>query len=375
MTKETIVIYTQYYPPVANACTSRVNNFVLALKDTYKIKIVTWMPNYPTWIKEKWYKWKLFKKEIGKHWEEICHTYELAWKNEWSLFRLLNYISFLISSFIYGLFMKKPKMIIVTSPPLFTAISVLGIHKIRRIPYILDIRDLWPESVVALWYMKKKSISYKVFSFLETSLYKNAYKVVWVTQGICDFIKNKNIAQDKIFLQYNISEKVRKTNAWVDPYIVIKWRENYEKICLFAGNMNEAYDFDATAKHIKTNAKNFFVFIWDGSKKQYLKDKISMQGNVLFLDRMPKEQLLKYLYYSDQILVPLCDDKFYEWTFPAKWIEWIVNRKEIIFFGPKNGEFKIFLDEMNLNSDYVNTEIFEFSWFQKNITNLISNEG
>jgi hypothetical protein len=84
----------------------------------------------------------------------------------------------MISSFIYGLFIKKPDKIIVSSPPLFTAISVLLINKIRKIPYVLEVRDLWPESVVALGYMNKNSLSYKIFSKIEKSLYFNAEHII-----------------------------------------------------------------------------------------------------------------------------------------------------------------------------------------------------
>ena len=356
--KKKIHIYTQYYFPVSNACSNRIEKYILALKDEYHIKIITWMPNYPTWIKEKKYKWRLFKKEIWQYSEKIIRTYEIATKNEWTISRLLNYSSFMISSFLYGLFTKKPDVIIVTSPPLFTAIWVLLLHKIKKIPYILEIRDLWPESVVALWYMKKDSLSYKIFHYLELSLYKNASKIIWVTEGIVDFIKNLKL-NNNIYLQYNISEKIEniKNNPYLEFQDLIKWR----KITLFAWNMNEAYDFKKAFNYIKDNNDIFFIFIWDWSEKEKFENKTKNLENILFLERKNKKLINEFIYHSDKILVPLKDEKFYKWTFPVKWIEWIVNNKEIIFFWPKNWEFNSFLD--SLKNWKVSCKILEMEYF------------
>ncbi len=366
--KKTIHIYTQYYYPVSNACSNRAEKYVMALKDNYNIKIITWMPNYPTWVKEKKYKWKLLKKETWNFWEKIVRTYEFAAKNSWSILRTLNYLSFMISSFFYSLFTKKPDIIIVTSPPLFTAIWVLFLHKIKKIPYILEIRDLWPDSVVALWYMKEKSLSFKIFSYLEKSLYKNAQKIIGVTKWICDSIEKKGFTNDKIFLQYNVWEKI--DGKWFkNPYLefenLIKWRE----IAIFAGNMNEAYDFDKAFEYIKNNNDIFFVFIWDWSEKNKFQNNLKWLDNFLFLDRKTKKELNKFIYFCNKFFIPLKDEKFYKWTFPVKWIEWIVNDKEIIFLWPDKWEFNLFLEKFNKKE--TDFETLMFKYFKTNINWLI----
>ncbi len=365
--KRSIHIYSQYYFPVANACSNRVEKYVMALKNDYDITVVTWMPNYPTWVKSDEYKWKLFKKEYWNYWEKIVRTYEFATRNEGAFLRILNYISFMLSSFIYGFFSKKPDKIIVTSPPLFTAISVLLLNKIRNIPYILEIRDLWPDSVVALGFMKAGSLSYKVFSWFEIRLYENAEKVIWVTRGICESIEQKWYC-GKVFLQYNVTEKIN-WDELESPYVklndVIKWK----KIVLFAWNMNEAYDFSKTSKYIKKNIELFFVFIWDGSAKKDFQNALKWVDNVLFLDRMKKDNVDKYLYYCDSVLVPLKNEDFYKGTFPVKGIEGIVNGKEIIFFWPNDGEFNKFLKDLKSWKD--DSKKLKLEYFRDNVGWLV----
>lgn len=365
--KKIIHIYTQYYYPVANAASNRVEKYVKALKDDYDIKVITWIPNYPIWIKSSEYKWKIFKKEVWVLWEKIIRVYEFATKNEWLLGRIINFLSFMFSSFLYWLFTKKPDKIIVTSPPLFTAISVLLLHKIKRIPYVLEIRDLWPDSVVALWFIKN-SLIYKLFSWIEKSLYKNAESIIWVTKWICRTIENKWFNLDKINLQYNISEEVKLSdleNPYSEFFDKIKWR----KISLFAWNMNEAYDFDISSEYINNHNDIFFVFIWDWSQKVNFINNLLWLDNVIFFDRKSKNEIDLFLYYSDIVFVPLKNEKFYKWTFPVKGIEWIVNNKEIIFFGPEDWEFNNFL--IDLKNKKVNKYILEFEYFKKNIIWLL----
>lgn len=368
-----IHIYTQYYYPVANACSNRVEKYVKAFYKNYDITVVTWMPNYPSGIKSKQYKWKLLKKEVGNYDEKIFRTYELAVKNSWSFLRTLNYVSFLISSFIFGIFSKKPDKIIVTSPPLFTAISVLGIYKIRKIPYVLEIRDLWPDSVVALGYMSEKSLSFKVFSYLEKSLYRNAESIIWVTQWVCDAIIEKWIDVNKVKLQYNLSDEIQEKDVWDNPYIqykdLIKWR----KVSLFAGNMNEAYDFNEASEYISSHDDVFFIFIGEGSMKESFVNMTEWCDNILFLDRMPAAEVQTYIYYSDICFIPLKNEPFYNLTFPVKWIEWIVNNKEVIFLGSLQWEFAKFLKKYN---DWeVGKELFLIWGFSKNIKKVIDYES
>lgn len=360
-----IHIYTQYYFPVANACSNRAEKYVRAFSQDYDITIVTWMPNYPTWIKSKPYKYKLWRKEQWKYQEKIIRTYELAVKNSGSFLRTLNYISFLFSSLIYGLFSKKPDKIIVTSPPLFTAISVFCISKIRKIPYILEVRDLWPDSVVALWYMKEKSISFKVFSYLEKKIYLNAETIVWVTQWICDEIEKKWIEKKKIVLQYNLSDIINQNWVSESPYEKYQEKINGRKISLFAGNMNEAYDFIEAAKLISERQDIFFVFIGDGSMKHLLVSKTKWLDNIIFLERVSSDEIKSYIFYSDICFIPLKNEEFYNMTFPVKWIEAIVNKKDIIFLGPPKWEFANFLNKFRMKE--ISEELFLLTNFKINL--------
>lgn len=396
--QKTIHIYTQYYNPISNACANRVEKYVLALKDNYDIKVITWMPNYPTWVKDKEYKWKLFKKEIWNYGEQIIRTYEFASKNEWSFLRLLNYISFMISSFFYGLFSKKPDTIIVTSPPLFTALSVLLLYKLRKIPYILEIRDLWPDSVVALWFMKKESLSYKVFSYLEKSLYKNAEKIIWVTKWICKEIENKWVTKDKIVLQYNVfdinnqliynEEEINKT---IQKFNI----DTSKKIFIYAWNHSKAQNLYNIIFLAQEYSNWNFYFVWEWESKKELEEYVNKHkiNNIYFLWQQNKNDVYKLIYLSDYCIASLDNKNIFIDAIPTKILEYLAFDKKVIAFikwdladkiiknnswivyDKYNKEIKKDIDNFNYSKDSWKNLInkyFSFTNFKSNIQNLIS---
>lgn len=337
MNKKNIHIYTQYYSPVSNACSNRIEKYIMALKDNYDVKVITWMPNYPTWVKSSEYKWKLFKKETWTYWEEIIRTYEFATKNEWFIWRTLNYFSFMFSSSLYGLLNKKPDLIIVTSPPLFTAIWVLILNKIRKIPYILEIRDLWPDSIVALWFMKEDSLSYKLFSWFENSLYKNAQKIIWVTKWICNSIESKWIEKSKIDLFYNVFNTNQNLDyTWEELNEIIKKYnlDTSKKIFLYAWNHSKAQNL----YNILDLAKNYsnwnFYFLWDWETKNELEEysKNNNINNVYFLWQKSKQEVYKFIKISDFCLASLDNNPLFNHAVPTKILEYLAFWKTVICF-------------------------------------------
>ena len=395
--KKTIHIYTQYYWPVSNAPANRIANYVKALKDDFDITIITWMPNYPTWIKTKKYKYKLFLKEIWPYWEKIIRTYEFPTKNEWFLKRTLNYISYMLSSFFYWLFSKKPDLIIVTSPPLFSAIWVLWLNKIRKIPYIVDIRDLWPESVVALWLMRKESLSYKIFSWFENKIYKNTKYIIAVTKWIKQDIEKKWFKN--VILQYNIID-IKKLPKFSENELneikkQYKIPEN-KKIFVYTWNHSPAQNLWNIIKLAQNYKNGEFYMLWDGESKEEL-EKFSKENNIQnihFLWFQPKEVVYKFINIADFCISSLENNKLFNDAIPTKTLEYLAYWKPIIAFikwdlAEKIKQYQAWLvyDEYKdkiiedigkfkhneKNSKKLVEEYFSFDSFKKNILDLITN--
>ena len=378
--KKTIHIYTQYYFPISNAPANRIEKYVKALKDNYNITIITWMPNYPTGIKNKKYKWKSFLKETWPYWEKIVRTYEFATKNEWFIKRTLNYVSYMFSSFFYWLFSKKPDLIIVTSPPLFTAIWVLWLNKIKKVPYIVEIRDLWPESVVALWLMKKESLSYKIFSWFEKKIYDNAKKIIAVTKWIQKDIEK--MWYDKVVLQYNVFDSNNLKIFSKEELEKFKNKYNIpenKKIFIYAWNHSKAQYLENILNLAKDYKNWEFYMLWDGETKQELENIAKKENinNIHFLWFQDKETVYKFIQLSDFCITSLDNTKLFEDAVPTKTLEYLAYWKPVIAFlkwdlAEKIKDYKAWLSYEKYNSN-ITKDIVDFEHKKENSIKLIEN--
>ena len=130
----------------------------------HEITVITGIPNFPKGKVFKGYKNKLYQSKkidgilIKRVWTYIA-------PNEGFFFRILDYISFMVTSFLCGLFTKKHDIVIATSPQFFTLISGYLISIFKRTSLVIEIRDLWPESIVTVGAMKKSNVFYNRIIF------------------------------------------------------------------------------------------------------------------------------------------------------------------------------------------------------------------
>lgn len=235
-----------------------------------------------------------------------CHVSESY--NSGFAGRLWGYFSFMFSSLWGGIFKTKGKfdVIIVTSPPLFIGITGYLLSKIKRVPMVFEVRDLWPESAIDTGVLTNKFIIKLAFG-IEAFLYKKAKLINVLTPAFQKTLLNeKNVSSDKLILipnaaDFTLSEdvmqtfdrdKFRKEND-LDHYFVITYVgahgvANHLEQLLYAGKKLE-----------DTNV--LFLLIGQGMEKKRLIElsrEIS-NTNIRFLDSVPKKDVFKYIIASD----------------------------------------------------------------------------
>ena len=168
-------ILTQYYPPETGAPQNRLSDLAMQLRNAgFEVIVITAMPNYPKNEIFKPYKGKLFVAETIQD-ITIYRSWIFVGKSRSVIPRLLNYFSFVITSFFTGLFkLKKQDFILCESPPLFLGISGLLLSVFKKSKFIFNISDLWPESAEKLGVIKNKRIL-KLTEKLECYLYRKSY--------------------------------------------------------------------------------------------------------------------------------------------------------------------------------------------------------
>jgi glycosyltransferase involved in cell wall biosynthesis len=253
------------------------------------------------------YKGKYFKKkQHGKVDVIRCHVSESYNSN--FIGRLWGYFSFVSSSIWAGVFKAKGKfdVVVVTSPPLFIGVSGYILSRIKRAPYVFEIRDLWPESAIDTGVITNGAII-KVSYWLEKFIYKKAELINVLTPAFRDkLVDNKNINTEKIILVPNAAD-FSLSSKLVDSFDIKTFRTEHgfdgKFVIIYVGAHGVANHLDQvldTGKLlVDTNVE--FLLLGNGMEKARLVKRVEDEVicNVRFLDSVPKMDVFKYIMASD----------------------------------------------------------------------------
>jgi glycosyltransferase involved in cell wall biosynthesis len=284
------------------------------------------------------YKGKYFvRKNQGKVNILRCHVSESY--NKGFAGRLWGYFSFMFSSLWGGLFKVKGKfdVVIVTSPPLFVGFSGYIISRIKRIPLVFEIRDLWPESAIDTGVLTNKLIIKLAFGF-EKFIYKKSKLINVLTPAFYETLKNKkNVSEDKLIMipnaaDFSLSEKLLKE---FNPIEFRNFLEIDDKFVItYVGAHGVANHLqqllEAGKKLEDTNV--LFLLIGQGMEKEKLK-KLAIEmnvKNVRFVDPVPKEEVFKYILASDMGTSVLKNVETFKTVYSNKTFDYMSCKKPIL---------------------------------------------
>ena len=197
-----VLFLTDNFPPEVNAPASRTYEHACEwVKKGVRVKVITCNPNFPKGKLYDGHKNRLFKKEIIDG-IEVIRVWSYIAENKGFSKRILDFISYALMAFFVGLFIKAD-VIIGTSPQFFTAVSAKYLSIFKRKPWIMEVRDIWPESIAAVNSIKRTSQTYKFLERLEMSLYKSANNIVVVTDSFKKQLSKRGIFESKIHVVKN----------------------------------------------------------------------------------------------------------------------------------------------------------------------------
>jgi glycosyltransferase involved in cell wall biosynthesis len=222
--------------------------------------------------------------------------------------RLWGYFSFVFSSIVAGLFQARGKydIIIVTSPPLFVGITAYVLSKIKGVPFVFEIRDLWPESAIDTGVVTNKLII-KLAYWFEKFIYSKAKLINVLTPAFRDTLTNKkNVPAEKIIFIPNAAD-FKLSDELLQTFDVTSFRAQQDfqgKLVLTYvgahGVANHLIQLIETAELYK-NQQVLFLLIGEGMQKEMLKEEVYKRklNNVRFIDAVPKKEVFKYILASD----------------------------------------------------------------------------
>lgn len=303
-----ILLLHQYFLEEDDPGGSRWNEMTKVwAEEGHEIMVIGGMMHANGTEKRKEYRGKYFvQKQQGIVNILRCHVSESY--NKGFAGRLWGYFSFMFSSLWGGVFKLKDKydVVIVTSPPLFVGFSGYLISRFKRIPFVFEIRDLWPESAIDTGVLTNKWII-KIAYWFERFIYKNAKLINVLTPAFYNALKEKKgVPEEKLIMipnasDFNLSEVLLKTfdrevfrekhdleGKFVITYVGAHGVANHLQQVLDAGKMLE-----------DTNV--LFLLIGQGMEKEKLKElAVNMNiTNVRFIDPVPKSEVFKFILASE----------------------------------------------------------------------------
>jgi len=319
-----ILFITDNFPPEVNAPATRTYEHCMEWlkQDNVEITVITCAPNFPYGELFNGYKNKFFQKE-NMEGIEVIRVWSYITKNSGFFRRILDYMSFAFMAFGIGLF-QKYDIIIATSPQFFTTWTAWGLSKIKRKPWIFELRDIWPESIKTVGVMKES----KILNFLENielGLYKSANKVIAVTYSFKENLIKRGIDSEKIEVITNGSNLELFSPQKKNLLLLKKYELEGKFIVGYIGTHGMAHSLDFIIKSIsKIQNKNIhFLFIGDGAMKQkiiHIAKNMNLQ-NITFLDAIDKEEVPTYLSICNISLAPLKKEDNFKTVIPSKIFE------------------------------------------------------
>lgn len=320
-----ILFLTDNFPPEVNAPATRTYEHCKEwVKQGVEITVITCFPNFPQGKVYKSYKNKLFQKETIDG-IQVIRVWTYITANEGFIKRTLDYISFSISSFIAGLF-QSTDIIVATSPQFFTALSGRTLSFWKRKPWVMEVRDLWPESIKTVGAMKDNAII-RYFEWEEKRCYRSAKKIVVVTDSFKRRLIERGIDGQKIEVVKNGVNKDLFKPIPKDEALLKKLGVNGKWIIGYIGTHGMAHKLDfilRCAKHLESKSNRYhFILLGAGAEKANLlkqKDKLQL-SNVTMLDPVPKSEVKRYISILDVALINLKKSDLFKTVIPSKIFE------------------------------------------------------
>jgi len=200
---QSVLYVSHYYPPEVNAPAIRVSQMARHwVEQGHKVTVLTGFPNHPSGIIPPDYSGRMLMREKQDD-VDIIRTYMYAAPNRGFLKRILNYLSFMISSVVLGLpILGKIDVVIASSPQFFVAVAGYIISVIKRVPFVFEVRDVWPEEIVAVGAIRNRLVI-SLLERIEMFLYRRAKLIVAVAQGTIDILIKRGVPREKMVLVPN----------------------------------------------------------------------------------------------------------------------------------------------------------------------------
>ncbi|HET9494814.1 MAG TPA: glycosyltransferase family 4 protein [Chloroflexia bacterium] len=332
-----VLYFSQYYPPEVGATQTRASEMSRYLASAgHDVTVVTEVPNHPSGIIPPEYRGKLWER-TRENGVDVLRLWVAASPEKTFRTRMAFYLSYMAAAAAAGSALHgRYDVVVATSPPLFVGAAGLAAASVRNIPFVFEVRDLWPESAVVLGELNNPR-AIQAAERLESLLYRRAARVVAVTEGICGKLRERGLPGGKVAL---IANGANTDHFRFDPGASASVRRklglNDSFVAMYAGIHGIAQGLETlldAAARLQAEERMQFVFVGEGPRKSALVEKAAEMGlrNVRFLPEVASAEMPGYLSAADCSIVPLRDETLFRSALPSKMFEaWSCSRPVVL---------------------------------------------
>ena len=346
-----ILYLSQYFPPEAGATQNRAFEMGRNLvRLGHQVTVLAEIPNHPSGIIPPEYRRRLYERaELAGM--QIIRVWVKASPHKTFANRMAFYLSFMFNAILAGLLLARGPfdLIYASSPPLFVGGAALALSKLRGIPLAFEVRDLWPESAVALGELSNRR-AIALAARLEQACYRQARLVVVVTRSVLEQLQQRGLPPEKLALIPN-GANVDQFQFQPESRQQIRRELGLEGKCVavYAGIFGIAQQLETVvvaAALVKEDPSLHFILIGDGPRKAELVAQAAELGldNLTVLPEMPPERIPAYLSAADLALVPLRKLELFSGVLPSKLFDaWACQRPVLLSV---EGEARTILEQV-----------------------------
>ncbi len=324
----TILFFSHYFPPEGNAPANRTHqNCRIWAAQGHRPIVITCAPNCPDGVVYEGYRNRWLSRETIDG-IEVFRVWTWIAKNAGFAPRIANYVSYMLTATWRALLLReRPDVIVATSPQFFCGFAgVLAKWMLRR-PLVLEIRDIWPESIVTVGAMKK-SLVIRGLEVLERLMYRAADHIVTVGEGYKEQLLERGVPESKIEVVMNGVDAEVFHPRERDVELALRLGLDGKFVVTYAGTLGMAAGLEVVLRAAeKMRAREFddvaFLLVGSGAERERLEAEARARGldNVIFTGRLGRDDVPRYLSITNAAFIHLKKSDLFRTVIPSKIFE------------------------------------------------------
>ena len=321
-----ILLLTDNYPPETSPpalrCSTHAKRWV---ERGHHVNIVTSFPNFPHGKIFAGYRQSLYKREVLDT-VDVLRVPTLVFANRGIGLRIIDFLSFMVTGAIASMFVGRPDVVIATSPQFFTAVAGWLVSRVYRRPFVFEIRDLWPDSIIAVGAMKEGA-AIRLIRHIEQFLYRQADLIVMVSNASRNILIGRGIDARKIIVVTNGIDTATLTPGTAPAELRQSLGLEGKMVVSYIGTVGMAHGLQLildAAQECRTRLPDIqFMIVGAGAELGELQQQAKTRdlANVTFVGHVPHAEIVNYWRLSDITLVLLRDTPLFRTVIPSKIFE------------------------------------------------------